>query len=192
MRALTVAPGIANSARVEDVPEPPASDGSVLVRALVLGVCGTDREIVSGDYGWAPARAEAAGDRARVPGRGSGGAGRFRLQTRRSCRRHRAPPRSGAVSVLRRRRMGYVPQRPLHRTRHQGTQRLRFGFLPDRAGISHQARSIARHERRPRSSRPALSPRRGTRPTVSGNGRARGRRRRCLSPAPARSVFWPR
>jgi glucose 1-dehydrogenase len=54
MRALTVAPGIANSAQVEDVPEPPASDGSVLVRALVLGVCGTDREIVSGDYGWAP------------------------------------------------------------------------------------------------------------------------------------------
>jgi threonine dehydrogenase-like Zn-dependent dehydrogenase len=54
MRALTVAPGTANSARVEDVPEPPASDGSVLVRALALGVCGTDREIVSGDYGWAP------------------------------------------------------------------------------------------------------------------------------------------
>ena len=54
MRALTVAPGIANSARVDDVPEPPASDGSVLVRALALGVCGTDREIVSGDYGWAP------------------------------------------------------------------------------------------------------------------------------------------
>src|SRR3984957_15043787 len=54
MRALTVAPGIANSARVDDVPEPPASDGSVLVRALTLGVCGTDREIVSGEHGWAP------------------------------------------------------------------------------------------------------------------------------------------
>ncbi len=54
MRALTVAPGTANSARVEDVPEPPASDGAVLVRALALGVCGTDREIVSGAYGWAP------------------------------------------------------------------------------------------------------------------------------------------
>jgi threonine dehydrogenase-like Zn-dependent dehydrogenase len=54
MRALTVAPGTANSARVEDVPEPPVSDGAVLVRALALGVCGTDREIVSGDYGWAP------------------------------------------------------------------------------------------------------------------------------------------
>jgi threonine dehydrogenase-like Zn-dependent dehydrogenase len=54
MRALTVAPGIANSARLEEVPEPPASDGAVLVRTLALGVCGTDREIVSGAYGWAP------------------------------------------------------------------------------------------------------------------------------------------
>jgi threonine dehydrogenase-like Zn-dependent dehydrogenase len=54
MRALTVAPGTANSAKVEEVPEPPASDGTVLVRALALGVCGTDREIVSGNYGWAP------------------------------------------------------------------------------------------------------------------------------------------
>jgi threonine dehydrogenase-like Zn-dependent dehydrogenase len=54
MRALTVAPGQANSAKVEDLPEPPKSDGVVLVRALALGVCGTDREIVSGAYGWAP------------------------------------------------------------------------------------------------------------------------------------------
>jgi len=54
MRALTVAPGVADSTRVEDVPEPPASDGAVLVRTLALGVCGTDREIVSGAYGWAP------------------------------------------------------------------------------------------------------------------------------------------
>ena len=54
MRALTVAPNVANSARVEDIPEPPLSDGAVLVRTLALGVCGTDREIVSGSYGWAP------------------------------------------------------------------------------------------------------------------------------------------
>jgi threonine dehydrogenase-like Zn-dependent dehydrogenase len=54
MRALTVAPGIANSARVDDIPEPPRSDGAVLVKSLALGVCGTDREIVSGAYGWAP------------------------------------------------------------------------------------------------------------------------------------------
>ncbi len=54
MRALTVAPGIANSAQLDEVPDPPVSDGAVLVRTLALGVCGTDREIVSGEYGWAP------------------------------------------------------------------------------------------------------------------------------------------
>jgi glucose 1-dehydrogenase len=54
MRALTVTPNVANSARLEDVPEPPISDGAVLVRTLALGVCGTDREIVSGAYGWPP------------------------------------------------------------------------------------------------------------------------------------------
>jgi threonine dehydrogenase-like Zn-dependent dehydrogenase len=54
MRALTVAPGVANSARLEDVAEPSSSDGAVLVRTLALGVCGTDREIVSGAYGSAP------------------------------------------------------------------------------------------------------------------------------------------
>jgi glucose 1-dehydrogenase len=54
MRALTVAPNVANSARIEQISEPPQSDGAVLVRTLALGVCGTDREIVSGLYGWAP------------------------------------------------------------------------------------------------------------------------------------------
>ena len=54
MRALTVRPGEANSARVEEVPEPPVENGSVLVQGLSVGVCGTDVEIVSGKYGWAP------------------------------------------------------------------------------------------------------------------------------------------
>jgi threonine dehydrogenase-like Zn-dependent dehydrogenase len=36
------------------VPAPPLSDGAILVRTLALGVCGTDREIVSGQYGWTP------------------------------------------------------------------------------------------------------------------------------------------
>jgi len=58
MRALTIVPGVADSAEVEDVPDPPASDGAVLVRTLALGVCGTDREIVSGHYGWAPPGAQ--------------------------------------------------------------------------------------------------------------------------------------
>jgi threonine dehydrogenase-like Zn-dependent dehydrogenase len=54
MRAITVSPGVANSARLDDVPEPPLSDGTVLVRTVALGVCGTDREIISGGYGYAP------------------------------------------------------------------------------------------------------------------------------------------
>jgi threonine dehydrogenase-like Zn-dependent dehydrogenase len=47
-------PGTADSARLEDLPEPPLSDGPVLVRTLALGVCGTDREILSGAHGAAP------------------------------------------------------------------------------------------------------------------------------------------
>src|SRR5262249_7194049 len=54
MRAITVSPGVANSARLEDVPPPPVSDGAILVRTLALGVCGTDREIIAGEYGWSP------------------------------------------------------------------------------------------------------------------------------------------
>ena len=54
MRAITVAPGIPNSARLDDVPAPPLADGAVLVRTLALGVCGTDREIVAGAYGSTP------------------------------------------------------------------------------------------------------------------------------------------
>jgi glucose 1-dehydrogenase len=54
MRALTVAPGVADSAQVENIADPPAADGAVLVRTIALGVCGTDREIVSGHYGRAP------------------------------------------------------------------------------------------------------------------------------------------
>jgi threonine dehydrogenase-like Zn-dependent dehydrogenase len=52
MRALTVIPGQAGSAQLTEMPEPPASEGSVLVQGLALGVCGTDLEIVAGEYGW--------------------------------------------------------------------------------------------------------------------------------------------
>ena len=40
--------------RLDDVPEPPAGDGEVLVETLAIGICGTDVEIMNGDYGWAP------------------------------------------------------------------------------------------------------------------------------------------
>jgi glucose 1-dehydrogenase len=54
MRALTTVPGVPGSARIDEVAAPPLSDGDVLVRTLALGVCGTDREILDGEYGWAP------------------------------------------------------------------------------------------------------------------------------------------
>ena len=58
MHALTVVPGQANSIRLEEVPPPPEGDGAVLVRALALGICGTDRDIIAGEYGWAPPGAQ--------------------------------------------------------------------------------------------------------------------------------------
>jgi glucose 1-dehydrogenase len=54
MRAITVAPGVANSTRLEEIPAPALADGVILARTLALGVCGTDRDIASGQYGWAP------------------------------------------------------------------------------------------------------------------------------------------
>ena len=54
MKAITVEPHKPESARLEDVPEPDVRDGSVLVEAIAVGVCGTDVEIVEGRYGWAP------------------------------------------------------------------------------------------------------------------------------------------
>jgi glucose 1-dehydrogenase len=54
MRAVTVIPLQAGSVDLTDLPEPPESDGPVLVKTLAVGVCGTDLEIIGGDYGWAP------------------------------------------------------------------------------------------------------------------------------------------
>ena len=54
MKAITLEPRKPGSARLEDVPEPDARDGSILVEAIAVGVCGTDVEMVEGQYGWAP------------------------------------------------------------------------------------------------------------------------------------------
>src|SRR6476659_5612490 len=54
MKAITVEPHKPETARLEDIPEPDVHDGSVLVEAIAVGVCGTDVEIVEGKYGWAP------------------------------------------------------------------------------------------------------------------------------------------
>ena len=42
------------SARYEEFPEPDEGEGSILVEAVAVGVCGTDADIVAGNYGWAP------------------------------------------------------------------------------------------------------------------------------------------
>jgi threonine dehydrogenase-like Zn-dependent dehydrogenase len=54
VQAVTVLPGQAGSARLDDIAEPPPEEGPVLVETLAVGVCGTDLEIANGEYGWAP------------------------------------------------------------------------------------------------------------------------------------------
>ncbi|NIH88307.1 alcohol dehydrogenase catalytic domain-containing protein [Amycolatopsis granulosa] len=54
MRALTVVPQQPGSLRVSDLPDPEPGAGELLVQGLALGVCGTDKEIVGGAYGWSP------------------------------------------------------------------------------------------------------------------------------------------
>ncbi len=55
VRAVTVTPGVPDSLRlVDEWPEPAPEEGAILVEALAVGVCGTDHEIVAGEYGEAP------------------------------------------------------------------------------------------------------------------------------------------
>jgi threonine dehydrogenase-like Zn-dependent dehydrogenase len=54
LRAITVLPTQPNSVELQDVAEPPGAEGALLVDALALGICGTDREIIAGEYGEPP------------------------------------------------------------------------------------------------------------------------------------------
>jgi threonine dehydrogenase-like Zn-dependent dehydrogenase len=54
MRALTTLPLTGGTLAVTDVPDPTPAAGDLLVDAVAVGVCGTDREISGGEYGWAP------------------------------------------------------------------------------------------------------------------------------------------
>lgn len=53
LRAITVEPGRAASARLGQRAEP-VGNGALLARTWAVGICGTDREILAGDYGRAP------------------------------------------------------------------------------------------------------------------------------------------
>lgn len=54
MRALTVLPASPGSGGLTEIAEPEPNEGSVLVATRAIGICGTDREILAGEYGQAP------------------------------------------------------------------------------------------------------------------------------------------
>jgi glucose 1-dehydrogenase len=54
LRAITVIPGRSDSAGLSELPDPKPGANELLVEPLVLGVCGTDREILQGIHGSAP------------------------------------------------------------------------------------------------------------------------------------------
>src|SRR5579875_2456053 len=54
VKALSVVPGQKDSAQVGDLPDPSPDEGSILVQGHLVGVCGTDLEIIDEGYGWAP------------------------------------------------------------------------------------------------------------------------------------------
>jgi threonine dehydrogenase-like Zn-dependent dehydrogenase len=54
MKALALTPTVANSAQLMNVPEPPLHEGALLCEMIAIGVCGTDHELLAGDYGSPP------------------------------------------------------------------------------------------------------------------------------------------
>jgi len=54
VQALTVVPGVAQSARLESVAYAVGDAEGVQLSTLSVGICGTDAEIIAGKYGWAP------------------------------------------------------------------------------------------------------------------------------------------
>src|SRR5674476_1021246 len=54
MQAWTVTPGMHDAVQLREVPASLQEEGSVLVEAVAVGLCGTDGEIVAGAYGQPP------------------------------------------------------------------------------------------------------------------------------------------
>lgn len=54
MHAITVVPGAPGSVQLECLLRPVPGPGELLVQSLVLGICGTDHEILAGAHGQAP------------------------------------------------------------------------------------------------------------------------------------------
>ncbi len=58
MKAVTVAPGVSDSLRLEDLEKPTLGPDELLVEAILVGICGTDHEILDGELGRPPPRKE--------------------------------------------------------------------------------------------------------------------------------------
>jgi threonine dehydrogenase-like Zn-dependent dehydrogenase len=54
MRAITIEPRRPGSLRLEEVEDVRIDTGLLAVRTLGIGVCGTDRELIGGEYGDRP------------------------------------------------------------------------------------------------------------------------------------------
>jgi threonine dehydrogenase-like Zn-dependent dehydrogenase len=54
MHALSVLPNHPDSARLDTLSHVPGDAAGLMLNPLCIGVCGTDAEIIRGDYGWAP------------------------------------------------------------------------------------------------------------------------------------------
>ncbi|HEY9391193.1 MAG TPA: glucose 1-dehydrogenase [Mycobacteriales bacterium] len=54
MKAITVVPGEPDRVRVSERDEPAPEEGALLVEGRLVGICGTDVDIVERGYGWAP------------------------------------------------------------------------------------------------------------------------------------------
>jgi glucose 1-dehydrogenase len=55
--AIAIHPGQANSLHLTEIPQDEPGPGEVLVRVRQVGICGTDRELIHGSFGSAPAGA---------------------------------------------------------------------------------------------------------------------------------------
>src|SRR5690349_21661167 len=54
MRALSVEVSKPDSLEIKDIPEPEPGPNELMVNGVAIGICGTDKEIAAGEYGWAP------------------------------------------------------------------------------------------------------------------------------------------
>ena len=55
--AIAIQPGQADSLHLTEIPRDEPGPGEVLVRVRQVGICGTDRELIHGSFGAAPAGA---------------------------------------------------------------------------------------------------------------------------------------